>query len=154
MKEINEESKPEHGLLSVFNGFCKINLEVPQISLFYTSDNLIPINANVVTNSFMYKNTVDNMADIFKNLKINDPAGLPPVLDEFEMYSNSLQKQDENRCSLSPKNKRKKNKNKTYYTNDIQSLSSTYTEFNASLDYNDQFKNGRLEGGSQDQVTP
>lgn len=146
---INEEPKSEHGLLSVFNGFCKINLEVPQISLFYTSDNLIPINANSVTNNYSYKNTVDNMADIFKNLKINDTAGLSPVLDEYELYSHSLQKQDENR-SLSPKNKRKRNKNKTY---DMQSLSPIHTEYNAPIDY-DLYRNGKMEGGSQDQVTP
>lgn len=149
----NEDSIFEQDLLSVFNGYCKINLEVPQISLFYTSDSLLPINAKVSSNS-VPKNTDDNMTDIF-NLKINENVGKSASKSPSSDHSNSLQKKDDNRSNSSPKSKRKKNKNKIYTTTDNQSF--TKTEINASIDHNDQYINDKLEGSSsyglQDQVS-
>ncbi|VVC35516.1 Hypothetical protein CINCED_3A013427 [Cinara cedri] len=161
----DEESIPEHDLLlSVFNGYCKINLEVSQTSLFYTKDSLLPINAQATDICEFENNTVDNIADIFNNITISENAEesdddqlLNPskIISADEFHCNSLEENDDNKCSLSPKSKQNKNESNKYTTVDNQSLTHTDLNVSASINFNDQYENDKLEDdllhGLQDQ---
>lgn len=124
-------------VLGIVNGYCKLNIEVPQINLFYTSDNLLPINAKI-NNSMVNEmneniaiNTSDYIANTFKNvvsLKANESLeNMEDVqssvsnndsIDEFQIYSKPsysddnrmIEKKEDIKRLVSPKNKRKKTK--------------------------------------------
>lgn len=159
-------------ILKIVNGYCKINLEVPQISSFHSGDSLLPINAKVnstVFNKFHGNNTPDDIADMFKNvmdLKTNENMD---KLDENQLYSlnttsvneskiyskpsysensNYIDKKEYTVRSVSPKTRRKKKYNR--FSN-IGNMASTqiHTDQNISLDYPNQCKDERLEDGTQ-----
>lgn len=139
-------------VLSYLNGYCKVNLVVPQTSLFCTSDSLLPINAKVndiklnnKINTNQIGNTSDNLADMLKNVvnlkndeNVNDKelqATDKGLVDEFKTYSkpsyhisdytNYSGRKEEKKRSVSPKGKKKKNKcNKA----DLSSTSENQTQ--------------------------
>lgn len=165
-------------VLSIVNGYCKMNLVVPQTSLFYSSDSLLPINAkvnNTILNNKSHNslviNSPDNLTNILKNIDLKADENIDekrfhspnkPYVDEFQVYSkpsysdnsNRLENTEENK-NESPKGKKKKNK---YYKNsmsDNQTLvSSTHTDQNSSNEYFNQFESEALDDGhmKQEQV--
>lgn len=126
--------------LDILNGYCKINLEVPQIKLFYSSDHLLPINAKVNHSAInaIHENknssTLDCLADTFKNvvnLKSNEnlenldakkcQSSSKVAANEFQVYLKPsysgdnncepvTEKKDDKKRSVSPKSKKKKTK--------------------------------------------
>lgn len=162
-------------VLNLLNGYCKVNLVVPQTNLFYTSDSLLPINAKVNDNTLNNKvntnkmnNTPDSLTHILKNaldLKNDErfeenefQSSNNTSVDEFKIYSkpsysdnsNNFGKKEENRRSISPKGRKKKNKyNKidvlSTLENQTQSSSNIHKDQNMSSDYFNQYENERLE---------
>lgn len=162
-------------ILNLLNGYCKVNLIVPQTNLFYTSDSLLPINAKVNDNILNNKvdknkigNTPDSLTHILKNaldLKNDDrfeenefQSSDSTSIDEFKIYSkpsysdnsNNFEKKEENRRSISPKGRKKKNKyNKiddvlSTLENQTRSSSNIPLDQNMSSDYFNQYENERL----------
>lgn len=152
-------------VLSMVNGYCKMNLVVPQTSLFYSSESLLPINAKVndiILNNNRCKsqvvNTPNSLANMLKNIdikaddNINDKKLNSPnktYVDEFQVYSkpsysnnsNYLGKIEENK-NESPKCKKKKNKCNKGSSSDNQILvPSIHTDQNCSSGYFKQFEN-------------
>lgn len=163
-------------VLKLLNGYCKVNLVVPQTNLFYTSDSLLPINAKVNDNTLNNKvdksinsNSPDNLSHILKNvvdLKKDEnfeenefQSSDNRSVDEFRIYSkpsysdnsNYFVKKEENRRSISPKGKKKKNKyNKiddvlSTLENQTQSSSNIHIDQSTSSNYFNQYDNERLE---------
>ncbi|XP_050438888.1 uncharacterized protein LOC126844621 [Adelges cooleyi] len=136
----DEDVMPENdylmSVLNMLNGYCIVNLEVPQTSSFYTHDSLLPINSKrgVVNSEDKHKiyNTPDNIADMFQNIvkiqtneNTEDIDGLQPCtskknsLEQYQHYSEPLfnensneviRKREEKKRSVSPKSKKKKAK--------------------------------------------
>lgn len=158
----DEESLSESdyltSVLSIVNGYCKVNLVIPQTSTFYTKESLLPINAKVnrykpnnnIPKSQMI-NTCDDIADMLKNTMF-----LKPDLDD-----NSDQIED-NKETVSLKGKKKKNKYKMSELGTISSaldnqylVSSTKiicTDQNLSSDYNNQYEIEKLKKKLYSQV--
>lgn len=161
-------------VLSMVNGYCKINLVVPQTSLFYSSDSLLPINAKVndtTLNNNSLKNQVvntpDSITNVFKNMNlkanenIDDKKLYSPdktFVDEFQVYSkpsysdnsNLLGKTEENKSE--PKGKKKKNKYNKVSLSDSQTIvPSTHTDQNCSNEYFNQFESEALDDGHKKQ---
>lgn len=172
-------------VLSLLNGYCKVNLVVPQTNLFYTSDSLLPINAKVNDNILHNKvnknkinTTPDSLSHLLKNVDLKSDDNFEEnkfqssnntSIDELKTYSkpsysdnsNNFGKKEENRRSISPKGKKKKNKyNKiddVLSTLENQTLSSSnkHIDQNTSSDYFNQYNNERLEDSllsNQEQV--
>jgi len=163
-------------VLSMVNGYCKINLVVPQTSLFYSSDSLLPINAKVNdttlnNNSFQNQviNTPDCLTNIFKNINlkanenVDDKKFYSPnktSADDFQIYSkpsysdnsNLLGKTEENKSE--PKGKKKKKYNKVSLLDNQTLVPSTHTDQNCSIEHFNQFENEVLDDGhiKQEQV--
>lgn len=164
-------------VLSLVNGYCKINLVVPQTTLFYSSDSLLPINAKVTDttlNNNSHKNLVINKPDmltnILKDIDLNvdentdDKKFQSPnitYVDEFQVYSkpsysdnsNLLVKTEENKNE--PKGKKKKNKYNRVSLSDNQTIvPSTHTDQNCSNEYFNRFESEVLDDGhiKQEQV--
>lgn len=163
-----EESISENdylkSVMKVVNGYCKINLVVPQINLFHKSDSMLPINATVndtALNNTFNKNQISNKPDAIVNMLKNvinskdnedidssDSNNLyssNSSASEFQMYSKPSYSENsdltDKKKSVSPKVKKKKNKyNKmdtTLFTLDSpNSVSSTNmnTDENEILD--------------------
>lgn len=178
----DEESIPESDylplILGMVNGFCKVNFEVPQTSSFCTSHCLLPINAKL--NSSMLNNTIDKsqktktpdtISSMVKNVNLSSNE-CKESLNEKQLYSsnvtnydyktylkpsyseksNNIGEKEENKRSISPKGKKKKNKlNKigsSNSTSDNQTLvpsTISHTGQDAATGYNNQFENERLE---------
>ncbi|XP_003241683.1 nuclear transcription factor Y subunit alpha [Acyrthosiphon pisum] len=157
-------------VLSMVNGYCKINLVVPQTSLFYSGDSLLPINAKVndtTLNNNSHKNQVINtpesLTNVFKNIdlkvdeNIDDKTFHSPnktYVDELQVYSkpsysdnsNLLVKTEENKSE--PKGKKKKNKYNRVSSLDNQTLvPSTHKDQNCSNEYFNQFESDVLDDG-------
>ncbi|XP_025200551.1 uncharacterized protein LOC112598341 isoform X1 [Melanaphis sacchari] len=149
-------------VLSIVNGYCKINLVVPQTSLFYANDSLLPINAkvnNTTLNNTSHNSPVinapDKLGNMLKNIDLNSDENIDdkkfnspnkPRADEFQIYSkpsysndsNILEKENKNE---SPKGKKKKNKfYKGSMSNNQTIVSSMYTDQNCSKEYLNQFE--------------
>lgn len=65
-------------VLTMLNGYCKVNLVVPQTSTFYTKDSLLPINAEVddgKLNNDTLNNSINNtpscVTNMLRNVMIN-----------------------------------------------------------------------------------
>lgn len=162
-------------VLNLLNGYCKVNLVVPQTNLFHTSDSLLPINAKVNENTLNNKvnknkigNTTDSLTHILKNsLDLKNErfeenefqSSDNTSVDEFKIYSkpsysdnsNNFGKKEEKRRSISPKGRKKKNKyNKiddvlSSLDNQTQSFSNIPKDQKKSSDYFNQYENERLE---------
>ncbi|XP_015373210.1 PREDICTED: uncharacterized protein LOC107168345 isoform X1 [Diuraphis noxia] len=158
-------------VLSMVNGYCKINLVVPQTTLFYSSDSLLPINAKVndiKLNNNVHQNRVintpDSLTNILKNINLKANENIDDkkfdslnktYVDEFQVYSkqsysdnsNLLEKTEENKSE--PKGKKKKNKFSKVSLSDNQTLvpSSTHTDQNCSNEYFNQFESEVLSDG-------
>jgi len=140
-------------VLNIVNGYCKINLVVPQINLFYSRDSLLPINAkkdNLTLNNLIHKsppsNTPDSIADMLKNvvdLKSDKNTensnenqlqlSKKNTIDEFKVYSkvsyddssDPTELKEEKKIIVSPRGKKKKNK-----YNKIENMSSSSNNLN------------------------
>lgn len=164
-------------VLSMVNGYCKINLVVPQTSLFCSEDSLLPINAKVndtTLNNNSKKNQVintpDSLTNILKNIDLkadentDDKTFHSPnktYVDEFQVYSkpsysdnsNLLVKTEENKSE--PKGKKKKNKYNRVSSLDNQTLVPfIHKDQNCSNECFNQFENEVLDDGriKQEQV--
>jgi len=160
-------------VLNMVNGYCKMNLVVPQTNLFYSSNSLLPINAKVNSSTLDDKNlnsqvinSPDSMSNIFKNIDLKADKNMDdkrfqspnkPYIDEIQVYSkpsysdNILGKTEEN------KNESSEGKNKYIKssTSDHQTLvPSTHTDQNCSNEYFNQFESEILPDRhmKQDQV--
>ncbi|XP_015373211.1 PREDICTED: uncharacterized protein LOC107168345 isoform X2 [Diuraphis noxia] len=115
-------------VLSMVNGYCKINLVVPQTTLFYSSDSLLPINAKVndiKLNNNVHQNRVintpDSLTNILKNINLKANENIDDkkfdslnktYVDEFQVYSkqsysdnsNLLEKTEENKSEPKDQN--------------------------------------------------
>lgn len=178
-KSSDEESISESeylaSILNLLNGHCKVNFVVPQISSFYTSDSLLPINAKVnsfTLNSKEYNNignvpTPDSIANILKSMihfksdETDKNLEDNKSVDEFQVYlrptysdnSNQMGNNENKKISVSPRTKKKKNKiNYMTSTSDNQIiLPSTH----GGIGYIDPYKIARLNDGlhfKQEQV--
>lgn len=159
-------------VLKVVNGYCKINLVVPQTSQFYKSDSLLPINAKPTTlnntvNKSLINDTFDDIVDTFKkevNLKANESM---EYLDEkkshfshkmsadgeFQVYSEHCGLVDGKEIIKKGDKKKKKNRynkiNTTSSSFDENTFTNTGTDQNIPKDIeNEQF----VDDGSQEQV--
>jgi len=155
---------------SMVNGYCKINLVVPQTTLFYSSDSLLPINAklnDLTLNNNTHQNRVINtpksLTNVLKNIdlkaneNIDDKKFDSPnktYVDEFQVYSkqsysdnsNLLEKTEKN--SSEPNGKKKKNKFRKVSLTDNQTLvPSSHTDQNCSNEYFNQFESEVLGDG-------
>jgi len=90
-KDQDEDSTSENvyltSILSILNGYCKINLEVQQVNLFYSKDSLLPINANVHSSIYNYGRvqSVQKLkinTDTLKNEENIETAYLPNSLNK------------------------------------------------------------------------
>ncbi|XP_050527722.1 uncharacterized protein LOC126897846 isoform X1 [Daktulosphaira vitifoliae] len=149
--ELLLESDYMSTILNTLNGFCKVNLEVPQTKLFFSSDSLLPINAKIKLSNkehtYHRSNTPDHIADVFKNvvnLQHNDNienidlnqlrTSNQKSVDQFQMYSEppsnesnscSTNQREEKKKCMSPKNKKRKTKyNKLSNLDPSQDLTS------------------------------
>lgn len=137
-EESISESDYLKSVLKVVNGYCKINLVVPQINLFHKSDSMLPINATVndtVLNNTFNKNQISNKPDAIVNMLKNvvnskaneniDSSNSNNLYssnktsdNEFQVYSkssysenyDSSENKEDKKKSLSPRGKKKKNK--------------------------------------------
>uniref|UniRef100_A0A2S2PNX8 Uncharacterized protein n=1 Tax=Schizaphis graminum TaxID=13262 RepID=A0A2S2PNX8_SCHGA len=157
-------------VLSIVNGYCKMNLVVPQTNLFYSSDSLLPINAKVnnttLNNSHnsLVINSPDNLTNILKNIDLKADENIDdkkfhspnkPYVDEFQVYSKPSYSDNSNRLenteeikNESPKDKKKKNKyNKSSISDNQTLVSSTHTDQNSSNEYFNQFGSEALDDG-------
>lgn len=157
-------------VLSMVNGYCKINLVVPQTTLFYSSDSLLPINAKVndiTLNNNIHQNQVINtpnkLINILKNVNLKENENIDDKkfdspnkthVNEFQVYpkqsysdnSNLLEKTEDNRSE--PNGKKKKNKFSKVSLTDNQTLvPSTNTDQNCSNEYFNQFESEVLGDG-------
>lgn len=182
---LEEESLLENddylpSVLSIINGYCKVNLVVPQTSTFYSSQSLLPINAKVndiILNNKIQNSKINNSPDIiadmlknvnFKTDDIDDKSLSDKApINEFQVYSkpsysnntNNLGKKENIKRSISPKNRKKKNKyskveTASSSTSDIHTHSDISNQ-NSSTDYYNQYDSkGSDEGlhNIQDQV--
>lgn len=177
-KLLDEESVSDHdyltSVLRVLNGYCKVNLVVPQTNSFYTSDSLLPINAKVrditlhnkVSNNQM-NNTSDSFSHILKNvadLKIDENSDDKELQssdktsnDEFKMYSKPFysdnSNESEKKHNMSLKGKRKKNKMRSdamlsTSENQASSSSNMHVDQN-STDYFNEYEKEALENNLQ-----
>ncbi|XP_026818539.1 putative uncharacterized protein DDB_G0282133 isoform X1 [Rhopalosiphum maidis] len=162
-------------VLSIVNGYCKMNLVVPQTSLFYSSDSLLPINAKVNNTTLNNRshnslviNSPDSLTNILKNIDLKADKNIDdkrfhspnkPYVDEFQVYSkpsysdnsNRLENTEENK-NESPKGKKKKNKyNKSSMSDNQTLVSSTHTDQNSSNEYFNQFESEALDDGHMKQ---
>lgn len=138
LEDSTSESDYLKSVLKVVNGYCKINLVVPQINLFHKSDSMLPINATVndtaLNNTFnknQQSNKPDAIVNMLKNVITNkanenkDGSGSSNLYSsnktsasEFQMYSKPSysescdlsENNEDKRKTLSPKSKKKKNK--------------------------------------------
>lgn len=131
--ETMSESEYLTSVLKMVNGYCKLNLEVPQTNSFCSNDSLLPINA--VANSTLLDNKIhnnimpDNVADMFKNVMnlktdkhVDNLDGKQlhssnkASIDEYKIYSKPSYSENSNYTdkkeyigrSVSPKTRRKK----------------------------------------------
>lgn len=166
------ESDYLNSVLSVVNGYCKINLEVPQTSQFYSNTNLLPINAKCVllnntTNKSQIDNTIGDISTFIKrtNLKENKNmeyldnkmSHLPNKMSAdcaFQAYSDHCDPAETKDFFKLEDSKKKRNKfNKidvaSFDEPNLNLFTSTNTDQNISKDIeNEQF----LDDGFQEQV--
>ncbi|XP_050527724.1 uncharacterized protein LOC126897846 isoform X2 [Daktulosphaira vitifoliae] len=123
--ELLLESDYMSTILNTLNGFCKVNLEVPQTKLFFSSDSLLPINAKI---------KLSNKEHTYhRNLNQLRTSNQKSV-DQFQMYSEppsnesnscSTNQREEKKKCMSPKNKKRKTKyNKLSNLDPSQDLTS------------------------------
>lgn len=182
-------SKCDHhstSVLGTVNGFFKLNYEVPKPSLLYSSDCLLPINAKV--NSIILNNTInkshevktpDRIANNLKTLSLKTHENKENLDDkqsdssnlggyQLKTYSKPLysgnsyyvERNEEQKRSLSPKGENENNFNVVGYTSSLldnqtlaPSLLQTYQ--NDFTDFTNRYKNEKLEEvfhGNQEQV--
>ncbi|XP_025200552.1 uncharacterized protein LOC112598341 isoform X2 [Melanaphis sacchari] len=114
-------------VLSIVNGYCKINLVVPQTSLFYANDSLLPINAkvnNTTLNNTSHNSPVinapDKLGNMLKNIDLNSDENIDdkkfnspnkPRADEFQIYSKPSYSNDSNILEKENKNESPKDQN-------------------------------------------
>lgn len=166
-------------VLKMVNGYCKLNLEVPQISSFYSSDSLLPINAKAnctLLNNETHNNITPDNVDMFKNvmhLKTNEHvdnldekqlhSSNKISIDEYKIYSkpsysensNYVDKKEHMGRSVSPKTRRKKkyirssNVSSTSYNQTLPISTQIHTDQNVYPDYRNQYRSERLDDGIQ-----
>lgn len=157
-------------ILSILNGYCKINLEVQQVNLFYSNDSLLPINAKVNSNTYNNIHKVQSVqklrsnTNILKNEENIESACQSNSLNkpsnaEFQMYSkpfnyHSILNTDKN-TNVVPKGTKKNNNNifirPSTLDNQLDNL-SLRTDQNVSNDINiSQCDDENVEFGLQSQ---
>lgn len=163
-------------ILNMINGYCKVNLVVPQTSTFCSSQSLLPINAkadSTLLNNKVQKSKLNNSPDIItgmlKNINFNTNDNVndkrlfdKTSVDEFQEYSkpsysentNNLNKKEETTNDImSPKNRKKKNMYRKIETASASSTDnqtpvlSDRSDQNSSNDYYNQYENGRSDVG-------
>jgi hypothetical protein len=175
-EELSESDDYLISVLGVINGYCKVNLVVPQTSTFYSSQSLLPINANVndiIFNNKIQKSKINNspdiIADMLKNVNFKtdntiDDKSLSDKtsINDFQIYSkpsysnniNNLGKKENTKRSISPKSRKKKNKyskvdTASSSTSDIHTHSalSDISDQSSPTDYHNQYDSKRSDEG-------
>ncbi|XP_026818540.1 uncharacterized protein LOC113557291 isoform X2 [Rhopalosiphum maidis] len=137
-------------VLSIVNGYCKMNLVVPQTSLFYSSDSLLPINAKVNNTTLNNRshnslviNSPDSLTNILKNIDLKADKNIDdkrfhspnkPYVDEFQVYSKPSYSDNSNRLENTEENKNESPKDQ-----------------NSSNEYFNQFESEALDDGHMKQ---
>jgi len=128
-------------ILSFVNGYCKVNLEVPQVNLFYSENCLLPINAKV--NSNILNNNIQNM----QTKKINDEdidsiwKCVPlnkNITEEYQRYSKPSYAESILNRNLFSKDKKKLNNmadNDSLFDNE-EDTASLYSDQNVPREHN------------------
>lgn len=162
-------------VLNMVNGYCKMNLVVPQTNLFYSSNSLLPINAKVNSTTLNNKNlnsqvinSPNSLSNMLKNIDLKSDKNMDdkrfqspnkPYADEIQVYSKPSYSDNSNLLGKTEENKNGSSEGKNKYikssTSDNQTLvSSPHTDQNCSNEYFNQFENEVLADGrmKQDQV--
>jgi len=156
----DEDSMPDDSyltsVLSIVNGFCKVNLEVQQKNTFYSEDSLLPINAKINNNIHCMQQKSMNTNILINDKRVENiwESNSLNSNDEFEIYSKpsysaSILNKDK-KPNLIPKPKRKTTFN--MFDTELSRLDSLHTIQNVFKDYNiGQDDNEALEIGLQKQ---
>lgn len=162
-------------VLSMVNGYCKMNLVVSETNLFYSSNSLLPINAKVNSTILNNKNlnsqvinSPNSLSNMLKNIDLKSDKNMDdkrfqspnkPYVDEIQVYSKPSYSDNSNLLGKTEENKNESSEDKNKYikssTSDNQTLvSSTHTDQNYSNEYFNQFEDEVLADGrmKQDQV--
>lgn len=139
-------------VLSMVNGYCKMNLVVPQTNLFYSSNSLLPINAKVNSTTLNNKNlnsqvinSPDTLSNMLKNIDLKSDKNMDdkrfqspnkPYVDEIQVYSKPSYSDNSNLLGNT-----EENKNET----------SEGTDQNCSNEYFNQFESEVLADGRMKQ---
>lgn len=182
---LEEELLSEHddflpSVLSMINGYCKVNLEVPQTSAFYSSLSLLPINAKVnstILNNTIQKSKINNSPDIIADMLKNVNSIADDTIDEksvsdkisfnklqehskpsYPDNTNQLSVKEDTKTTISPKGRKKKNKFSKVETasastsdNQTQVLSHR-SDQNSSTGYYNQWKTMENNGRSNERL--
>jgi len=159
-------------VLKVVNGYCKINLVVPQTSQFYKSDSLLPINAKPTTlnntvNKSLINDTFNDIADAFKkgvNLKANESieylddkkSRFPHKMSghsEFQVYSEHCGLAEEKEMIKKGDKKKKKNRYNKMGTASSSFDEETFTSISKDQNTPKNIENEKfVDDGLQEQV--
>ncbi|CAH1732999.1 unnamed protein product [Aphis gossypii] len=159
-------------VLNMVNGYCKMNLVVPQTNLFYSSNSLLPINAKVNSTTLNNKNlnsqvinSPNSLSNMLKNIDLKSDKNMDdkrfqspnkPYADEIQVYSKPSYSDNSNLLGKTEENKNGSSEGKNKYikssTSDNQTLvSSPHTDQNCSNEYFNQFENEVLADGRMKQ---
>lgn len=139
-------------VLNMVNGYCKMNLVVPQTNLFYSSNSLLPINAKVNSTTLNNKNlnsqvinSPNSLSNMLKNIDLKSDKNMDdkrfqspnkPYADEIQVYSKPSYSDNSNLLGKTEENK-----------------NGSSEDQNCSNEYFNQFENEVLADGrvKQDQ---
>ncbi|CAH1732998.1 unnamed protein product [Aphis gossypii] len=143
-------------VLNMVNGYCKMNLVVPQTNLFYSSNSLLPINAKVNSTTLNNKNlnsqvinSPNSLSNMLKNIDLKSDKNMDdkrfqspnkPYADEIQVYSKPSYSDNSNLLGKTEENK-----------NGSSEVSSPHTDQNCSNEYFNQFENEVLADGRMKQ---
>ncbi|CAH1732997.1 unnamed protein product [Aphis gossypii] len=137
-------------VLNMVNGYCKMNLVVPQTNLFYSSNSLLPINAKVNSTTLNNKNlnsqvinSPNSLSNMLKNIDLKSDKNMDdkrfqspnkPYADEIQVYSKPSYSDNSNLLGKTEENK-----------------NGSSEDQNCSNEYFNQFENEVLADGRMKQ---